>query len=69
MSARQADISDADSHVSVKAKMSKCLDNIRSERAADTIFCVYIDLDKKNVKLVFIKLIRILLLMNISECL
>ena len=35
MSARQADVSDADSHVSVKAKMSMCLDNIRSERAPD----------------------------------
>ena len=34
MSARQADVSDADSQVSVKAKMSMCLHNIRSKRAA-----------------------------------
>ena len=34
-SARQADVSDADNHISVKAKMSMCLDKIRSERAAD----------------------------------
>ena len=32
MSVRQADESDADSHVSVQAKMSVCLDNITSER-------------------------------------
>ena len=34
MSAGQADVSDADSHVSVKAKLSMCLDNIRPERTA-----------------------------------
>ena len=35
MLARQADVSDANSHVSVKAKLSMCLHSIRSERAAD----------------------------------